>query len=104
MPLIDEYNAARDDAFGSRVLASLWGQAVTYLSGNPAPDPVNAADKRRIKLAREILQVEIRGARVIINALASAGLSNASTDAQIDGAIGSNWDRLSLMFDTNVTG
>ena len=114
MALIDDYNAAEqpDELFAKRVLAALLNKAKDELTdaagglnGSVAP-PISYAQKLRLRFLRQIgfLQTGPTAKSgpfiAVMRLMIASGLSELSSDAAIEAAIGNNFEHvLKLLID-----
>lgn len=103
MTLLDQYKVAVDvGSFAHRVSAALWEKSLTELAALTFTEPPTDKQKREARAIRDILLASTASISPVVRLLASADLSDTSTDVQIQAAVDGNWDKIVLLFDPTL--
>lgn len=102
MALLDEYNNSMDPDFRTKLIMAVAHKAATEL-GNVNPGDANNVYERYTMMCRKVLFEPQDAMTFLARIAAQAGLSNSSTDAQIQTAVDGAFDKISKVFDPTVT-
>lgn len=97
--LRENFDLSLDTDLRIRTVMALNSVATTRLLSS---DPTAADYDKEIQAIRSVMGLSVDQATAIVRLLVSAGLTNQSTDAQIEGALTNNWDTFRNLFDATV--
>lgn len=99
MALRDQYDNARDSKFQTKVAAALTYRAAIEIQ---TLDPGNPDHVNQLRLAKIVFEANCEDVLFVSAPFASFGLSNNSTDAQIQAAVDNNFALIAKLLDSDL--